>query len=197
MPLALHAKVIDAGANADCVPEMLVRSEDRQDGTGETFDAADMAVGLSYGRAITDRFSVGVTGKFIQQRIWHSSAYAFALDIGTQFRTDFFGGLTIGATLYNFGTDMRMNGRDRQHERLNDHERDEVGSADNHCRADGRADPCAAAGRGGRAWTAAAAGRRRGWAVTIVQVRCGGRVGRSRGRPGFGRERDGDRNGRG
>lgn len=94
------------------VPEMLVRSEDRQEGTGETFDAADMAVGLSYGRAITDRFSVGVTGKFIQQRIWHSSAHAFALDIGTQFRTDFFGGLTIGATLYNFGTDMRMNGRD-------------------------------------------------------------------------------------
>ena len=94
------------------MPEMLVRTEDRQEGTGETFDAADMAVGLSYGRAITDRFSVGVTGKYIQQRIWHSTAQAFAIDIGTQFRTDFFGGLTIGATLYNFGTDMRMNGRD-------------------------------------------------------------------------------------
>jgi len=94
------------------MPDMIVRTEDRQEGTGETFDAADMAVGLSYGRAITDRFSVGVTGKFIQQRIWHSSAHAFALDIGTQFRTDFFGGLIIGAALYNFGTDMRMNGRD-------------------------------------------------------------------------------------
>lgn len=94
------------------VPEMLVRTEDRQDGTGETFDAADMAVGVSYGRAITDRFSVGVTGKFIQQRIWHASAKAFALDLGVQFRTDFFGGLTIGAALYNFGTDLRMNGRD-------------------------------------------------------------------------------------
>lgn len=94
------------------VPDMIVRTEDRQEGTGETFDAADMSVGLSVGRAITDRFSVGVTAKFIQQRIWHSSATGFAVDLGTQFRTDFFGGLIIGATLYNFGTDMRMSGRD-------------------------------------------------------------------------------------
>jgi len=94
------------------VPEMLVRTEDRQEGTGETFDAADLAIGISYGRAVTDRFSVGVTAKYIQQRIWHSTAQAFAFDIGTQFRTDFFGGLTIGAALYNFGTDLRMNGRD-------------------------------------------------------------------------------------
>ncbi len=94
------------------VPEMIVRTEERQDGTGETFDAMDLAVGLSYGLAVTDRFSVGVTGKFIQQRIWHSTATGYAFDLGTRFRTDFFGGLTIGATLYNFGTDMRMNGRD-------------------------------------------------------------------------------------
>lgn len=94
------------------VPEMVVRTEDRQEGTGETFDATDMAIGLSIGRAVTDRFSVGVTAKFIQQRIWHSTATGFAVDLGTQFRTDFFGGLTIGATLYNFGTDMRMSGRD-------------------------------------------------------------------------------------
>lgn len=94
------------------VPDMLVRTEDRQEGTGETFDAGDLAVGLSIGRAVTDRFSIGITAKFIQQRIWHASATGFAVDLGTQFRTDFFGGLTIGAALYNFGTDMRMNGRD-------------------------------------------------------------------------------------
>lgn len=94
------------------VPDMQVRTEDRQEGTGEMFDAADMAIGLSYARSITDRFSLGATAKFVQQRIWHSSASGFAVDLGTQFRTDFFGGLVIGATIYNFGTDMRMNGRD-------------------------------------------------------------------------------------
>jgi hypothetical protein len=103
---------IGASVTVLSVPEMIVRTEERQEGTGETFDAMDLAVGLSYGLAVTDRFSVGVTGKFIQQRIWHSTATGFAVDLGTKFRTDFFGGLTIGATLYNFGTDMRMNGRD-------------------------------------------------------------------------------------
>ncbi len=94
------------------MPEMIVRTEDRQEGTGATFDAADMALGLSYGRALTDRFSIGATFKYVQQRIMNSSAQGVALDIGTQFRTDFFGGLTIGAVLYNFGTDMQLSGRD-------------------------------------------------------------------------------------
>ena len=94
------------------VPDMVVRTLDRQEGTGETFSAADMALGLSYGRAVTDRFSIGVTGKYIQQRVWHSQATAFALDIGTTFRTDFIGGLIIAATVYNFGTDMKLDGRD-------------------------------------------------------------------------------------
>jgi hypothetical protein len=94
------------------VPDMIVRTEDRQEGTGETFDAMDMALGLTYGRRVTDRFTVGATVKFIQQRIWHASATGFAIDLGTQFRTDFFGGLTIGAVLYNFGSDMKLGGRD-------------------------------------------------------------------------------------
>jgi hypothetical protein len=94
------------------MPEMLVRTEDRQEGTGETFDAADLALGLSYGRAITDRFTLGATVKMVQQRIWHSTATGFAVDLGTQFRTDFFGGLTIGAAITNFGTDLRLDGRD-------------------------------------------------------------------------------------
>lgn len=94
------------------VPEMLVRTEDRQDGTGETFDAADIAVGITYSRNVTDRFSVGATLKYISQRIWHSTASGFAVDLGTRFRTDFFGGLTVGAAIFNFGTNMRLNGRD-------------------------------------------------------------------------------------
>lgn len=94
------------------VPEMTVRTEQNQEGTGETFTAADMAIGLSYGRAITDRFSLGGTVKLIQQRIWNSTASGVALDVGTQFRTGFWGGLTIGASVTNFGSDLRLNGRD-------------------------------------------------------------------------------------
>lgn len=94
------------------VPAMAVRTEDLQGGTGATFDAADLAVGLSYGRALTDRFSVGGTAKWVQQRIWNSSARGFAFDLGTQFRTNALGGMVIGAAITNFGTDLRMDGRD-------------------------------------------------------------------------------------
>ncbi len=104
--------VAAAGVTSLGVPEMLVRTEDRQEGTGETFDAQDIALSLAYARPITDRFSLGGTVKYIQQRIWNESASGIALDIGTQFRTDFFGGLVVGASVTNFGTPMRLEGRD-------------------------------------------------------------------------------------
>jgi hypothetical protein len=94
------------------VPETPVRTEDRQEGTGELFDAADMAAAITYSRKVTDRFKVGGTVKYISQRIWNSTASAFAIDLGTQFQTDFFGNLTIGAAIFNFGTDLQMSGRD-------------------------------------------------------------------------------------
>ena len=108
----LGGGVVGASVTMLSVPETVVRTELNQQGTGETYDAADVALGLSYGRAITDRFSLGGTVKYIQQRIWNSSATSVALDLGTQFRTDFFGGLTIGAQVSNFGTDLRLDGRD-------------------------------------------------------------------------------------
>jgi hypothetical protein len=35
-----------------------------------------------------------------------------AVDVGTLFRTDLFGGMTVGASLSNFGTSMKLAGRD-------------------------------------------------------------------------------------
>jgi len=67
---------------------------------------------VSYSRQLSDRFSVGFTGKFIQESIWHEQATAFALDVGTVFHTDLFYGMTIGASLSNFGTQMKMSGSD-------------------------------------------------------------------------------------
>jgi hypothetical protein len=92
--------------------DMKVRTVDQPEGTGEYFSAGDMAIGISYARQLSDRFSIGITAKYIQQTIWHESASAMAVDVGTIFRTDLFGGLTIGATLSNFGTSMKMAGRD-------------------------------------------------------------------------------------
>lgn len=91
--------------------EDIVTTETQQNGTGETWTAADLAMGLSYSRNLTDRFSIGGTAKYIQQKIWNSTASSFALDVGLIYNTGF-NGLTIGMSIANFGSDMRMDGKD-------------------------------------------------------------------------------------
>ncbi len=91
---------------------MAVRTVDQPEGTGEYFTANDIAIAVSYARNLTDRFSLGITAKYIRESIWHMSASAFAIDAGTLFKTDLLGGMTIGAIISNFGTSMQMNGRD-------------------------------------------------------------------------------------
>jgi len=95
--------------------DMIVRTVEKPDGTGELFNAHDISMGITYSRALTDRFSIGFTVKYIQQSIWHMNATAFAIDIGTLFKTDLLGGLVIGASLSNFGTPMTLQGRDARY----------------------------------------------------------------------------------
>ncbi len=99
--------------------DMKVRTVDFPEGTGEYFSAGDLSAAISYSHQLTERFAIGITAKYIQQTIWHESANGFAIDAGTIFKTDLLGGITIGAALTNFGTSMRMSGRDaRQFIRL-------------------------------------------------------------------------------
>ena len=81
------------------------------DGTGETWSAKDLSIGLSYSRNLTDRFSIGGTAKMILQQIWHESATGWALDAGLLYITPF-NDLKIGMDISNFGTDMKMTGED-------------------------------------------------------------------------------------
>jgi len=83
------------------------------DGTGEMFGAGSFVFGLSYARNLTDRFSVGLSGKFIHERIYHSTAKGAALDVGALFDTQFHG-MKIGMSITNYGTKMRIGGRDMQ-----------------------------------------------------------------------------------
>ncbi len=83
------------------------------DGTGEMFGAGSFAFGLSYARNLTDRFSIGLSGKFIHEKIYHSAAKGAALDFGALFDTQFHG-MKIGMSVTNYGTKMRLGGRDMQ-----------------------------------------------------------------------------------
>ena len=81
------------------------------DGTGETWSASDWAVGLSYARNLTDRFSIGGTAKMIIQNIYRESATGWALDAGLLYITPF-NDMKIGMEIANFGTDMQLTGSD-------------------------------------------------------------------------------------
>ena len=92
--------------------DMIVRTVERPDGTGERFSAGSFAVGVHYARSLSDKFSIGFTAKFISETIWDMQAQAFAIDVGTLFTTNFLNGMRIGAQISNFGTDMKLSGRD-------------------------------------------------------------------------------------
>jgi len=91
--------------------EMMVRTVARPEGTGEKFSASDIALGISFARSLTDRFSIGVNAKYIRQAIWHSSASSVAIDVGTLYISPF-KDLKIGVSVSNFGGDLKMEGRD-------------------------------------------------------------------------------------
>ena len=91
--------------------EMKRRTEYEPDGTGEFFDATDLALGVSYALNFTQRFSFGINAKFIKQKIWQESANGFAVDLGIIYHTEL-EGLSLGMTLSNFGDKMKMDGTD-------------------------------------------------------------------------------------
>ena len=92
--------------------DMKVRTVERPEGTGELFSAGSFAVGVHYGRNLSDRFSIGVSAKYISEHIWNMQSQAFAFDLGALFTTEFFNGMKIGAIITNFGTDLQLSGRD-------------------------------------------------------------------------------------
>lgn len=91
--------------------ELEQTTEDQPNGTGVNFNAGSLAMGISYARQLTERFSIGFNGKYIREQIWNSSATGFALDVGTLYKTPF-RGLRLGMSITNFGTKMQLSGDD-------------------------------------------------------------------------------------
>ena len=103
---AVGANVIVFGTG-----EQPVRVVGQEEGTGEFYSTQDLAAGVSFALNFTDRFSFGINAKYINQRIWNSSANGFAIDVGALYLTQF-EGLQMGFSISNFGSDMRLSGRD-------------------------------------------------------------------------------------
>jgi len=82
------------------------------EGTGRTFSADNLAIGISFARALTDRFSFGITAKYISESLSRENASSFAFDIGSIYVTNFLNDMRIGFALTNLGATMTLSGPD-------------------------------------------------------------------------------------
>lgn len=78
-------------------------------GTGESFGISNYALGLTYSRYLTDRFSIGFTGKLVNEKYLDYGYTNWALDIGTLYRTSFHG-MKLGMSIQHFGPEAQFSG---------------------------------------------------------------------------------------
>lgn len=109
-PLPFQGMRIGVSLTSLTVPEQPVRTVESPEGTGEFYGANDYALNVALSARIISSFSVGVTGKYVSQRIWTESASQTAIDVGVYYETPF-RGLSIGSSISNFGAEMRLSGK--------------------------------------------------------------------------------------
>jgi len=76
-----------------------------------TFAFEDWAIGGSYARYLTDRFSFGTNIKLIREKLADWDHTGWGVDIGTYYETGF-KSLRIGMAIINFGPDFEYNIKD-------------------------------------------------------------------------------------
>lgn len=103
--------VIGASVVSFSTGQIEITTEQSPNGTGQYYDANDIAIGITYARFLTTQFNVGLTVKYINQSIWNETASGFAFDIGTQYSLDF-QNLTIAMSMSNFGGNLQFAGSD-------------------------------------------------------------------------------------
>lgn len=112
--LAFHEPALGSFAvslNTLRMGEIEVTTLEKPEGSGGTAKASDTALSLSFARSLTDKFTLGISGKWIHTVIANEAASALAIDLGTRFEPGWHG-LKVGMALTNLGSKMRLDGRD-------------------------------------------------------------------------------------
>lgn len=96
----IHFIYLDSG-------EMEETTVDQQQGTGNTFSVSDFALGLSYARRLTDKFSIGGNARWIHEDLWVSATSVFGMDVGLMYDTGY-KTLRLGMSIKNFGSKFNL-----------------------------------------------------------------------------------------
>jgi hypothetical protein len=89
--------------------DMAVTTEYQPHGTGEYFGYSDLMIGLTYSLRMTDRFSFGITTKYVREDIAELEMQGYMIDLGTYYWTGF-KSLRFAVSLVNFGPELKPAG---------------------------------------------------------------------------------------
>ena len=88
-----------------------VYTVDQPDGTWSVYSVNETFVGATYAQNFSDRFSAGLTAKFIFDQLGDADGSAFAVDFGTHFHAQLNNHpIRFSFTLVNLGTNMSYSG---------------------------------------------------------------------------------------
>jgi hypothetical protein len=89
--------------------QMERRTEFQPQGDGTYFTVSNVAAGISYAKALTDRFSLGANLKYVNETMDAYVAHTVAVDLGFAYRVDW-KDLRFAVLLQSFGPNSRLNG---------------------------------------------------------------------------------------
>jgi hypothetical protein len=94
-----------------------VYTEEQPDGTGATYSVNQTFVGATFAQNFSDRFSAGLTAKYVNDRLGTVSGSAFAVDFGTNFHAKLGNHpVNFSFVLSNLGSNLTYSGTGLQGE---------------------------------------------------------------------------------
>lgn len=88
-----------------------ITTVEHEKNTNLYYDVNNFSLGLAYGIMLTDRVSAGLTISYLQETIYNTSLSDISLNFGVQYQTAI-EGLSLGASVSNFGPRASYDGRD-------------------------------------------------------------------------------------
>jgi hypothetical protein len=88
-----------------------VYTVENPEGDGTTYGVSESYFGLTFSQNFSDRFSAGITGKFINDQLGDTDGQAFAVDFGTNFHAAINDRpIRAAFTISNLGTNLQHDG---------------------------------------------------------------------------------------
>jgi hypothetical protein len=112
-PTAGGARAIGVSMGSFGFGDQPIYTVDNPDGNGRTYSVRETFISGTYAQNFSDRFSAGVTLKFINDRLGTAKASGVAVDFGTNFHASV-GARPIRASfvIQNLGTNLQHSGED-------------------------------------------------------------------------------------